>query len=1586
MADTKLSGLTSLATVLGTIEVYVNDGGVSKKATIDQLKGYIALASPTQGRVVFGGASSTLTESAKFTWDDTNRILALGSSASINTIQAANNTTSGTGGRLDILSGTGFGTAGSSGAINLKTPDGGTASGNGGNLNIKAGDGGSTGGGGFISISAGTTGASSTGNDGGWLSLFAGASPAGVGGIFEMRGGDGLSGGACLFYGGTGSGGTGGSIRLRPGAGTTTNGFVEIMNPVNFIKVLLDPYTVATSNKTFTFPNTSGIFAVTDGAGKLTAKGIDVDYDTGSSTATINLLAVGGGSAGLISAYAYGGMTIGSDGGIFLGDSNGFPLWSTITSSGLSILYTIPLLWANLGVTAADTGIARTGAAALKVTDGSTGYGTLTVSSIIRNGGTSSQFLKADGSTDSNTYVTGNQTITLSGDISGSGTTAITTTIGAGKVTFAMVNTAAWSDDTTLASDSSTLFATQHAIKTYVDTSITGLKFKRDVRVASTANVTVSNPATAVFDGVTLSSGDRILLKNQSTASENGVYVFNTSGTALTRATDGDTGAELISATFPVREGTVNQDTWWTITNDTITLGSTAIVFTQTAGAGTYVAGSGLTLTGNSFAITSGGVTNTMLAGSITASKLVGSDIATVGTISAGTWQGTVVGSTYGGTGINNAGRTLTINTNSGTLTFTNSSTTLTVANTGSVSGTNTGDQTITLSGDISGSGTGAITTTLPTVNSNTGTFNNVTVNGKGLVTAASNVSYLTSYSETSTLANVTARGNTSSDGILLTENGNLSTSYAIKLKRNTDTSSVGFFIQARNAADNATLFSTDTAGNVTAASLIKSGGTAAQFLKADGSVDSSTYLTANQTITLSGDVSGSGTTAITTAIGANKVTLGMLATLAANSVIANVTGSTATPTAVSLVSTATASSVLLRDSNINAFANNFLSNYVAVTTAAGTTTLTVSSARLQTFTGSSTQTVVLPAVSTLALGHVFEIYNFSSGNVTVQSSGGNAIQVMAANSHLIVVSNATTGTGATVWNSRYIPILTNVENTAISTWAGSTSITSVGTIGTGTWQGTVVGSTYGGTGINNAGRTLTISTNSGTISFTGASTTLTVANTGSISGTNTGDQTITLTGDVTGSGTGSFAASIGSNRVTLGMLATLAANSVIGNSTGSTATPTAVSMLSTSTASSIALRDGNANLFADNVITGYATTVTAAGTTTLTVDSVKQQFFTGTTTQTVTLPVASTLTLGHSFFIYNDSTGVVTVQSSGADPVKAMAATSRLRVTCILTSGTTAASWGVFYVGPSGGGGGITNSAGNNVIMKSDGTNAVASSLTDDGTTVKLAASVFLGTAYDSSKIGFHEDTTQHAIRFTPQGAGSYFKTFENSTTDMYFQFVPNGGKTVLDSYIGSLQLGVSGANGLFIDGSSNISLGGHTNGSAKLHIIATTQQIRWGYDTTNYSQSTVASNGAVTFDAAGAGASYTFGKDVTVPNIAYANSWTGVNKAPTQNAVYDAVTPVSVVNSTATYNDTVTFGRKAVMHSASGGSITHNLPTAVGNKAWITVIKTDSSTNTVTVDGSGSETIVGGLTAILTKQYESITLVSDNANWFII
>lgn len=119
-----------------------------------------------------------------------------------------------------------------------------------------------------------------------------------------------------------------------------------------------------------------------------------------------------------------------------------------------------------------------------------------------------------------------------------------------------------------------------------VETAIAGLAsiYKyRSARVASTANVTVSNPGTAVFDGVTLANGERILLKDQTTQSQNGVYVFNGSGSALTRAPEADAWTEFPGQVVTVSEGaqaSANGTAEFRCTvDDGGTLGTTNIVY-----------------------------------------------------------------------------------------------------------------------------------------------------------------------------------------------------------------------------------------------------------------------------------------------------------------------------------------------------------------------------------------------------------------------------------------------------------------------------------------------------------------------------------------------------------------------------------------------------------------------------------------------------------------------------------------------------------------------------------------------------------------------------------------------------------------------------------------------------------------------------------------------------------------------------------------------------------------------------------------------------------------------------------------------
>lgn len=141
--------------------------------------------------------------------------------------------------------------------------------------------------------------------------------------------------------------------------------------------------------------------------------------------------------------------------------------------------------------------------------------------------------------------------------------------------------------------------ASDAATKSYVDSVAQGLDAKPSVLLASTANLTLSGEQT--IDGIT-TSASRILVKDQSSASGNGIYV--TASGSWTRATDFDAWTEIPGAYVFVETGTVNGNCGFTCTSDAGgTLGSTSIVWSQFSGAGTYTAGTGLSLTGVQFAI-----------------------------------------------------------------------------------------------------------------------------------------------------------------------------------------------------------------------------------------------------------------------------------------------------------------------------------------------------------------------------------------------------------------------------------------------------------------------------------------------------------------------------------------------------------------------------------------------------------------------------------------------------------------------------------------------------------------------------------------------------------------------------------------------------------------------------------------------------------------------------------------------------------------------------------------------------------------------------------------------------------------------
>jgi hypothetical protein len=200
------------------------------------------------------------------------------------------------------------------------------------------------------------------------------------------------------------------------------------------------------------------------------------------------------------------------------------------------------------------------------------------------------------------------------------GTTAIA--LGASSLTLGGLTSVAVTQDPTS--------ALQLATKQYVDAVAEGLHVHASCAAATTGTlasitggtVTYNNGtagvgatltlsvALTVLDGYTLLNTDRVLVKNQATTSQNGIYTWATGGTVLTRATDFDTAVEMASGDFTfVTYGTLYANTGWVQTDPVTVVGTSPVTWIQFSGAGSYTAGTGLTLTGTQFSITNTAVT-----------------------------------------------------------------------------------------------------------------------------------------------------------------------------------------------------------------------------------------------------------------------------------------------------------------------------------------------------------------------------------------------------------------------------------------------------------------------------------------------------------------------------------------------------------------------------------------------------------------------------------------------------------------------------------------------------------------------------------------------------------------------------------------------------------------------------------------------------------------------------------------------------------------------------------------------------------------------------------------------------------------
>lgn len=180
------------------------------------------------------------------------------------------------------------------------------------------------------------------------------------------------------------------------------------------------------------------------------------------------------------------------------------------------------------------------------------------------------------------------------------------------------------------------------ATKEYVDSTISGLSWKQSVRLCLNTPITLVGPFDV--DGVSANPGDRVLVINQTSAADNGIYIVGAMSVAWTRATDTNTADKLASAAVFVREGTTLADTAWVCTNDnSMTLGTDAITFVQFNGVTTN-AGTGLTKVGNTLSLSTSGAT----AGNYGSSSLIPVlTVDTYGRVTSASTASVAVGSSY---------------------------------------------------------------------------------------------------------------------------------------------------------------------------------------------------------------------------------------------------------------------------------------------------------------------------------------------------------------------------------------------------------------------------------------------------------------------------------------------------------------------------------------------------------------------------------------------------------------------------------------------------------------------------------------------------------------------------------------------------------------------------------------------------------------------------------------------------------------------------------------------------------------------------------------------------------------------------
>jgi hypothetical protein len=354
-------------------------------------------------------------------------------------------------------------------------------------------------------------------------------------------------------------------------------------------------------------------------------------YGTGTSSSTystltydpaVNILTVGGTGVALVEAGTSQPLRMISDTALYLstGTSTVFTDWLAINTDGSVAV--------NGSVGAAGQVFVSAGAGAPAAWSNSATISNIPNSSLTNSSVTIGSTAFALGST--HTTLAGLTSVTSTtfvGALTGAASSNLLLTGGSmtGTITMDGTHTVTGLPDPTNASDA--------ANKNYVDNAVAGLEWKASAAVATTANITLSG--LQAIDTYTTLAGDRVLVKNQTNQTQNGIYIA-ASG-AWSRSTDANTSAELSNASLYVTNGSINLDTGWTQTTANPTIGSSNIVFAQFTGGGSFTAGTGISIAGN--IISNAGVTSNVAGTNISVSSATGA--VTIGLVAAPTFAGT---------------------------------------------------------------------------------------------------------------------------------------------------------------------------------------------------------------------------------------------------------------------------------------------------------------------------------------------------------------------------------------------------------------------------------------------------------------------------------------------------------------------------------------------------------------------------------------------------------------------------------------------------------------------------------------------------------------------------------------------------------------------------------------------------------------------------------------------------------------------------------------------------------------------------------------------------------------------------------